>query len=330
MASSTILGRFRQGLGIGVGLAVLVYGVYFVRADFGKVAGSLSSFAWTWLPVLLLLSLANYGIRFLRWELYLRMLKIRVPLGTSLSIFLAGLAMSITPGKVGEFLKSYLLKESCDIPMARSAPVVFVERVGDLLSLVLLASLGVATYGGGEAVPVLLAAGMAIGAAIAVLHSSALTDLVLSLLGRMPLGDKVAPKLEEALVASRSLLGARALILGLILATAAWYCECLGYWLAFEGFGVEDFPHSVGVFAYSFSTVLGVVSPGGLGPTDVGLIEIARRFVSDLSVEDATAASFIVRVATLWFAVGLGAIALMRFRGAVDVDVDQARAKTEG
>ncbi len=325
MASNTILGRFRQGLGIGVGLAVLVYGVYFVRSDFAEVAGSLGRFAWGWLPVLLLLSLGNYAIRFLRWELYLRMLDIRVPLKMSLSIFLAGLAMSITPGKVGEFLKSYLLKEAADIPMARSAPVVFVERVGDLLSLVLLASFGVATYGGQQAIPVLLVAGVAVVAAIVVLHSDGLSGLALSILKKAPLGDRVAPKIEEALDSSRALLGARSLVLGLLLATLAWYCECLGYWFAFGGFGIEDFQHSVAVFAYSFSTVLGVVSPGGLGPTDVGLIEIALRFSDELTREVATAASFLVRVATLWFAVGLGAIALMRFRGVVDVDVDEAR-----
>ena len=325
MAKNTILGRFRQGLGIGLGLAVLVYGFYFVRADFGDVASSLGGFAWEWLPVLLLLSLGNYVVRFLRWELYLRMLDIRVPLRTSAGIFLAGLSMSITPGKVGEFLKSYLLKEAAGIPMARSAPVVFVERVGDLLSLVLLASFGVATYGGAQAIPVLLVAGIAIAAAIVVLHSRGLSGLALSVLKKVPLGDRVAPKIEEALDASRALLGARALVAGLGLASVAWYCECLGYWLAFGGFGVDDFPHSVGVFAYSFSTVLGVVSPGGLGPTDVGLIEIAMRFSEGLTRDVATAASFLVRLCTLWFAVGLGAIALMRFRGVVDVDVEQAR-----
>ncbi len=325
MAKNTILGRFRQGLGIGIGLAVLVYGVYFVRADFSKVAGSLGSFAWEWLPVLLLLSLGNYVIRFARWELYLRMLDIRVPLRTSAAIFLAGLSMSITPGKVGEFLKSYLLKEAAGIPMARSAPVVFVERVSDLLSLVLLASVGVASYGGQQAVPVLLVAGIAIVAAIVVLHSRSLSGVAIGILRRAPLGAGLAPKVEEALDASRALLGARALVGGLLLATLAWYCECLGYWFAFGGFGVEDFPHSVGVFAYSFSTVLGVVSPGGLGPTDVGLIEIALQFSDTLTRDVATAASFLVRVCTLWFAVGLGAIALMRFKGLVDVDVEQAR-----
>lgn len=329
MASNTILGRFRQGLGIGVGLAVLVYGFYFVKVGYADVAGSLRDFAWGWLPILLLLSLGNYGVRFLRWELYLRMLDIRVPLKTSLSIFLAGLAMSITPGKVGEFLKSYLLKEAAGIPMVRSAPVVFVERVGDLLALVLLASFGVATYAQekGEPLAILFLAAMATGIvlAIVVLHSTSMTSLTLSILAKAPLGDRIAPKLEEVLEASRALLGARALVLGLLLATFAWYLECLGYWLAFDGFGIESFQHSVGVFAYSFSTILGVVSPGGLGLTDAGLIEIARVFDPDMPHDVATAASFLVRVCTLWFAVGLGAIALMRFRGVVDVDVDEAR-----
>ena len=85
---------------------------------------------------------------------------------------------------------------------------------------------------------------------------------------------------------------------------------------------------AVAVFAYSFSTVAGVVSPGGIGPTDLGLIELARNFTPGLAdrPEVAAAASFVVRICTLWFAVALGAIALMRFRAEVDVDIETARA----
>jgi len=138
-------------------------------------------------------------------------------------------------------------------------------------------------------------------------------------------GDKIAPKLAEAVEASRALLGFRLLLSGLALASAAWFAECSEYWLAFHGFGQGTMDLGVAVFGYAFSTVAGIVSPGGLGPTDVGLIEIAKRFTPGMQTEVATAASFIVRVCTLWFAVGLGAIALMRFRKLVDVDVEAAR-----
>ena len=308
---------------------VLLYVGYALWVGWEDVAGALASFLWRWLPVLLLLSLGNYVVRFVRWEIYLRTLDIHVPLRSSASIFLCGLAMTITPGKVGEFLKSYLLKESHGVAMATSAPVVFAERVTDLLALVLLASFGVASYGGPESRVVLAVAGGCVVLALLVLQSQRLTELVLSLVARFPVGARLAPKLREVLGASQALLGFRPLLLGLVLAILAWFLECYGYWLAFDAFPVAvDMDLSVGVFAYSFSTVAGIVSPGGIGPTDVGLIELARTFTPGLAdqPELAAAAAFIVRVCTLWFAVGLGALALLRFRTLVDVDVDVARS----
>ena len=304
-------------------LAVVVYGGFAVYEGGAEVGGQLLAFAWEWLPVLLGLSLANYVVRFIRWELYLRMLDIRVDFRTSVSIFLAGLAMTITPGKIGEFLKSYLLKESAGVPMARSAPIVFVERVTDLLSLLLLASFGVATYEP-DAVPLVVATALASVAAVVVLQSQRLTSLALGLVARLPVGSRVAPKLEEAVEASRALLGFRALALGLFLATVSWFFECAEYSLAFEGFGLE-LPMGAAVFGYSFSTVAGVVSPGGVGPTDFFLIEIAQR-LGQVDGDVATAASFLVRLCTLWFAVLLGAVALLRFGKQLDVDVDEVRA----
>ena len=325
-AQKTIRSRFRQGLALCVALAVLVYGYFVVREDAAGVATQLASFAWEWLPLLLALSLANYAIRFIRWEIYLRMLDIRVSLGTSVSIFLAGLAMTITPGKVGEFLKSYLLKESDGIPMARSAPVVFVERVTDLLSLLLLASFGVATYEP-KAIPVLAVAALVSVAAIVILQSQGLTAWTLGLVERLPLGAKIAPKLREVIRSSQDLLGFRALVIGLFLACLAWFFECAEYSLAFQGFD-REFAMAPAVFGYSFSTVAGVLTPGGVGPTDVFLKTLAENLGSGIDGNVATAAAFIVRVCTLWFAVILGAVALLRFGKVIDVDVEAARAES--
>ncbi len=328
-ASPTILSRFRTGLLLGLALAAGIYLAYTLAIGWNEVAAALGRFAWEWLPVLLALSLVNYALRFLRWEYYLRLLGIRVSWRTSVAIFLSGLAMTITPGKVGEFLKSYLLKESDGVPMATSAPVVFAERVGDLLALLLLASLGVSSFGGPRALPILIGSGVVIGVALVVLQSRPLTGLSLRLLVRLPFGERIAPKVGEMLDSSRALLGLRALVPGLLLATVSWYCECLEYFFAFRGFGVEGVGLDLSVFAYAFSTVLGVVSPGGIGPTDIGLIEIARQFVDNLSHEVATAASFIVRFCTLWFAVGLGAAALFRFGSVLQVSVDEAKSGGE-
>jgi uncharacterized protein (TIRG00374 family) len=320
----SIASRFRRGAVVGLALGAILYVAYAVALGWREVVGALSAFLWGWLPLLLLLSLANYALRFLRWQSYLRALGIRIPVGSSVAIFVAGLAMSVTPGKIGEFLKSYLLREAHAVPMARSAPLVFAERVTDLFALLLLASFGVASYGGPSAIPILLAAAAALGFGVALLQSRVLSGRALSLLARLPVGRRVAPRIEEALDASRILLAPRPFAAGLLLATLAWLCECWEYGLAFTAFGVDGFRFPVAVFAYSFSTVAGVVSPGGIGPTDVGLIELARRFTPGLPREVATAASFLVRVCTLWFAVALGAAALLRFRQTVAADAEDA------
>jgi hypothetical protein len=46
-----------------------------------------------------------------------------LPKWDSFLMFFSGLAMVITPGKVGEWLKSYLLREVHGTPVARSAPI---------------------------------------------------------------------------------------------------------------------------------------------------------------------------------------------------------------
>lgn len=322
----SILARFRQGVVVALALATLLYVGYALTVGAKDVAALLVSYSWPWFGVILGLSLTNYVIRFARWELFLRLLDIRVPRASSALIFAAGLAMTITPGKVGEFLKSYLLKERHGVPMATSAPVIFVERVGDLLALILLASVGVTAYGGPRSVPVLAVAGGLVVGGLVVLQSRSLTDRALKIVARLPLGTRVAPKLRELLDSSQALLRPGALIPGLGLAVAAWMCEATGFWLVFRGFPEPvHVPVGLSTFAYSFSMVAGVVSPGGLGPADIGLIEITRAFADGLSHEVATAASFLCRLATLWFAVILGALALLRFRSEVEVDADVAR-----
>ena len=65
-------------------------------------------------------------------------LHVRVETWLSLRIFLCGLVMSVTPGKLGEVLKAYLVRRHVGVPVTRTGPIVVAERVTDLLALVLL------------------------------------------------------------------------------------------------------------------------------------------------------------------------------------------------
>ena len=86
-------------LTVGVFVAMAGYG------DFGDTVDEIGDLPIHYLFAGLGLALANYLLRYLRWSYYLAVLKIHVPAGLSLLVFLSGLAMAITPGKAGELVK---------------------------------------------------------------------------------------------------------------------------------------------------------------------------------------------------------------------------------
>jgi hypothetical protein len=56
----------------------------------------------------------------------------------SLTGFLAGFAMTVTPGKLGELLKAYLFGRSDGLPAASVGAIVIAERLTDVLGLVVV------------------------------------------------------------------------------------------------------------------------------------------------------------------------------------------------
>ena len=159
------MSRLSSALTLSTAAGAALYVAFAAFSGFREVGAHLHAFDWAAAAGALALASLNYAIRFVRWEHYLGRLGLRVPRGRSLGIFLAGFSLTVTPGKVGEVLKSYLLRESDGVPMARSAPIVLAERVTDLIGCLLLMLLGI-----GSAAPsrnVLVAAGAGAGLSMA-------------------------------------------------------------------------------------------------------------------------------------------------------------------
>ena len=116
------------GLGVGVFLSLSLYG------NWKAVSEAFKHFSYITLPLILALAFMNYLSRFWRWELYLKRVEISLTRKESFYIFMSGLVMTVTPGKMGELLKSYLLEQNHRVPLARSGPIVLAERFTDLLA----------------------------------------------------------------------------------------------------------------------------------------------------------------------------------------------------
>ena len=91
------------------------------------------------------LTFAGFTLRFCRWQWYLGALGLRVDRLQSFVIYLSGFALTTTPGKVGELLRSAFLARH-NVTYTQSFAAFFADRLTDLLSVVTLTMIGLSLY----------------------------------------------------------------------------------------------------------------------------------------------------------------------------------------
>jgi uncharacterized protein (TIRG00374 family) len=289
-----------------------VYLILAVLSDLERLGEALNDFNYALIPAILGLVSLSYVGRFLRWLYYLRVLKVTVPLGVNAAIFAAGLSMTISPGKLGEVLKSVFVRRVSGVPIARTAPAIVAERATDGTGMVAWGFLGAFALGLSPRRMLVFLAVAVFG--IAVLRSKRLSLLAERLLSCLPLVGRFSPHLRDFHSASNELLGSGPLLVGTIISFVAWGFECLGVYLCAVGLGA-DLSFLTVVFIFAVSSLLGVLSmlPGGIGAVEAGL---ALQFVhvGGLSLGLAGALTLVIRLATLWFATLVGIVGLLIVR----------------
>ena len=297
----------RRGLITLVLLPVVVFIGLALYGDFSDLLGQISAFPVQYWFMALGLALGNYVVRFARWHYYLRLLGIKIGTGASAVVFMSGLGMVMTPGRVGELAKSYYLKEKLDVPVARSSAAVIAERVTDLVAVLMLSLWGLALIPFGWVVA--LAVIGVFGVFMLLVVSPWGSDRLL----RLPLPRRWRPFLTTSRDAFQQVFSLKPLMVAVLLGMVAWLMEGCALWLVLQGL---DATGSLGqaVSIYAVATMLGAITmlPGGLVGTEGGMIALLQQI--DLSKTQASTATVIIRVCTLWFAVAIGILALLYLR----------------
>jgi glycosyltransferase 2 family protein len=300
-----VLKKIKKNILISTAVAGLLYLAFTIYADVGLLAKSFSYFNWLLLPLLLALSYLNYASRFLKWDYYLKELKVEIKTIDSFYIFMSGLIMSVTPGKMGELLKAYLVKQVTGTPVSKTAPVIFVERITDFISLVMIALVGAYLFDYGKII--VIAVGIFFLLVLFIISSRKLSLKILEMLGKIRILSKQTHNLHQIYNSAYILLRPRPLLYMTGLSLVSWGLECFGYYLILLNFGT-GLSLIWSSFSYAFATIIGAISmlPGGLGVTEGSLTFFLIQ--KDIPNEVAVASTFIIRVVTLWFAVLVGII----------------------
>lgn len=300
------MGRFQKPILLSVILAIgLYFGAMFL-GDFNATKAAMADVGLIGWVIILALSLLNYGLRYWRWEWYLTLLsKKPIPHARHLAYYLCGFALSTTPGKAGETVRSLYLKRH-DIGYAKTISTFFVERFQDLLTIVLMASLAALLFDGYGVV--VLLTGIVVLAALPMMHSQFILNRVEQFSEKFPNKLKqLTGHVLEMIRSSALLMKNRELFGGMLLGLIAWVAEGVGFWYLLVLLG-QDISLMAAVAIYGVAVLVGAVSflPGGLGSTEavMGLLLISLGVPEPVAV----AATLICRIATLWFAVFIGLI----------------------
>lgn len=281
----------------GLGALALATGWDETRAQIAKLSG------WQFL-VLLGLSIVNYLARGLRWHLFSR----RLGLGTSIIAhyrhFLGGFAMSVTPGRVGELVRMRWIGRETGVPFERTAPLMLVDRASDLAAMGLLlgAALAFSATGIAFGLPVTL---LALAAAVIATRPALLSGM--ALLGHRMTGrfGRLFAKLRRAAYTLAAFSSPGLIATVGLLGLAGWFAEGFAFHLLLSWMGADiGLAKAVAIFVFAGLAGGLTGAPGGVGGAEAAMIALLA--LEGVGLDASVPATAIIRVTTLWFAIGIG------------------------
>ena len=265
-----------------IGLTVALIAFFLRNADLRGVWGAIADARLDFLSGALLLTVATYVVRVMRWRYLLRPVG-RVGFNAAFRAVVMGFAAtSVLPGRVGELLRPYVLARTARLSASATFGTVVVERLLDLIAVLLLFGISVVMFESGrQALDSRLLDAVQVGAGVA--GTGALVMLVVAYLaaghpGRV--GRVIArtagllpSHMAQALSASarRFTTGlaitrqASTLLVAMAWSVFLWGCIAASLWLVTTAFAIA-LPLS-GAATLLVLTVLGVAvpTPAGIG-----------------------------------------------------------------
>jgi uncharacterized protein (TIRG00374 family) len=291
------------------GLVTVLYLGALVVLDWRKQVFSGSQALWGFLPLMAGMSFSTYLLRYARWHWLLARAGHRTPVVSGLLAYLSGFAFTATPGKVGELVRiRYLLPMG--VPPWKTLAAFVYERALDLLVLMVLASL--ATRRMDVLGLVLGLVGLFLGVLGWMAYRPALMGRVVVLLRRLGARRlaRIARTLRDGVRGCVFWIRPLDVLVSLVLGTLAWGLTALSFVLLLLQLGA-GVPVLAGLSIYPIAMLAGAVSmiPGGLASTEATLVALVTSHGASATL--AALAAIGIRLATLWFAILCGLLAVV-------------------
>ena len=285
-----------------------LYAAFLIASDINTIFDKISYFKIEFIPIILLLITSGWFTLFFRWHLLLRNAKIFIPIKDSFLILTSGFALTIIPGKVGELVKSQLLKTKFGIARSKTIPIVILEQFYTAIGIVTLSFLGIWYFELGVYVLGIFTAGLVF--AFLLLSSRKTFNKIMSLLGRRKFTSKFVEPLSSSYDGVKNGIRGPISLFASGLSILFWMIEAISIYFILLAFGVETIEFLTIVSTYTTSIMLGILSflPLGIGVVEGSLASFFTMHGIDISLS--LTIVVVIRLFTRWYGVSFGFIAL--------------------
>lgn len=246
----------------------------------------------------------GYFIRSLRFVAMLRFMKIKVPILKNVIIYFTGYAFSLTPGKVGEGIRSKYLKDEFEISIIKSLPTVLAERYYDVVAVLFIIFI---TAGLTETKSFLAYIGVALLVLFYIAVRGKITAKFISLFNRIKKLQGIQYKILESIGTIETLLQPKIFLQCSILTIISWSVEAIGAYFVFKSFHLKIGVLN-GIFTYVTTSLAGAATmlPGGVGGTEASLLGLL--LLQGYGYNYALGAVLIIRFFALWYVIIIGVV----------------------
>ena len=288
--------------------AVGIYAIFLFTSDFNIITEKISNFKINYLPLILFLVTASWCPVFIKWHFLLKNCEIDIPLTGSITVFLSGLAFDITPGKLGALMKSQILKTSFNIPRTKTAPIVLVEKVYDLIGAILASIIGIIILG--MDVYLIIIAILVLAMVFFFLYYRPASELFFKRVTKTKFFSKYVENISEFNKTVQKSTNVKVATICILLAVTYWFIVSTAVYYTLIGFDINILDYLKVLSIYAISILLGAISfiPGGVGITEGALAGLFT--LEGIDVSTALILSVIIRIFVLWYSVSIGFISL--------------------
>jgi uncharacterized protein (TIRG00374 family) len=294
----------KRALALSLVMAAALYLAVIFFTGYERILAAMARLGWHGWVFILACSYSNYVLRFVRWLMYLKRFGYQVPHSLHFHYYMSGFALTTTPAKAGETIRSLYLKAH-GVNFHQSLAMFFTERLLDVIVITLLAALSVLSFT--EYGQFIFTAAIVLLLFLPFLRSGVVVHNLqhLTVIIRFHRLRRLVLHLSSLLDAARNLLEWRMLYSGMLIGLVAWGIQGFAFYFILT-IMQADIPWHIAISIYAISLLAGALSfvPGGIGTTEAVMGVLLLNSGADTVI--AVAVPLISRLATLWFAVCLG------------------------